>query len=582
MFSASGRYVLSYNGEIYNFSELRIDLEMSGQAPVWRGHSDTEVILACVEAWGIEETLKRTVGMFAISLWDRKTRTLSLARDRLGEKPLYYGILSGRLLFGSELKAIRSVSSNQLQIDRNALAEFMRFGYIPAPLTIYHGIKKLPPGHWLQIRYSSDADNIPQSFWQLGAGDGETLRTQLADADDQVLIDIVEQRLSEAIRLQMVSDVPLGAFLSGGVDSSVVVALMKAQSTQRIRTYTIGFDQKEFNEAPYALEVARYLGTEHTELYVSARDAENLVPRLSTIYDEPFADSSQIPTVLVSNMTRKHVTVSLSGDGGDELFAGYTRYGLTADLWHRINRLPMGLRRVAAIALRAPSSKAWDNLFKIFPASLHQNINGRRVHRLAQLMVTGSLGEMYLRLMSQWQPEEALVQGLSNQDFTIRHWDSGKSAIDAMRAWDVAQYLPDDLLVKVDRAAMSASLEVRAPMLDHRLVELAFALPEHALLRGGVGKWVLRQVLYRHVPPVLIERPKSGFSVPLGNWLRGPLREWADDLFQPKFLNDLGLLDVGKVNSLWQEHLTGRFDRSSYLWTVLMFLSWWRDAQASP
>jgi asparagine synthase (glutamine-hydrolysing) len=579
MVSASGRYVVSYNGEIYNFSELRVELEEASKAPAWRGHSDTEVLLACVEAWGVEGALKRTVGMFAISLWDRETRALSLARDRLGEKPLYYGEVAGRLLFGSELKALQAVAGDALQIDRDALAEFMRFSYIPAPLTIYRGVRKLLPGHWLQLCCPADATNVPQPFWHLVAADAEPLRTQMAAADDQTLIDAVEQRLSEAIRLQMISDVPLGAFLSGGVDSSTVVALMQAQSRQRVRTYTIGFDQPGFNEAPFALEVARHLGTEHTELYVTARDAEELIPTLPLIYDEPFADSSQIPTTLVSHLTRKHVTVSLSGDGGDELFAGYPRYGLTAGLWQQVNRWPLGLRRCVAAGLRAPSAQAWDRVLSVLPASRHQRINGRRMHRLAQLLVTRSLGEMYLRLMSQWQPEESLVRGTSSQDFTIQHWDESRPAIEAMRRWDVAQYLPDDLLVKVDRASMNASLEARAPLLDHRVVELAFALPQRVLVRDGTGKWVLRQVLFRHVPPALIERPKTGFAVPLGSWLRGPLRAWADELLQPKSLAADGLLDAGKVSQLWQDHLSARFDRSSYLWNVLMFQAWMRSTR---
>jgi asparagine synthase (glutamine-hydrolysing) len=580
MASASGRYMLSYNGEIYNFASLRAELEAEGQAPAWRGHSDTEVLLACLEGWGIEATLRRTVGMFAISLWDRQTRTLTLARDRMGEKPLYYGEIGGRLLFGSELKALQAVAGDALQIDREALAEFMRFSYIPAPLTIYRGVRKLPPGHWLQLRKPADAAAVPQPFWHLGDAQGDDLRAQLASADDRSLIDQVEQRLAEAIRLQRVSDVPLGAFLSGGVDSSTVVALMQRQSTQRVRTFTIGFDQPGFNEAPFAKEVARHLGTEHTELYVTARDAESLIPRLPAIYDEPFADSSQIPTTLVSHLTRRHVTVALSGDGGDELFAGYPRYGLTADLWRRIDRVPRGLRRALAAALRLPSAQAWDQVLSVLPASRQQSLNGRRLHRLAQLLVTGSLGEMYLRLMSQWQPEENLVVGAGARGFTMQHWQAQRPAMEAMRLWDVNQYLPDDLLVKVDRASMNASLEVRAPLLDHRVVELAFALPDRALLRGGVGKWVLRQVLYRHVPPALIERPKTGFAVPLGDWLRGPLRAWADELLQPAVLAADGLLDPARIGPLWQDHLAGRFDRSSYLWNVLMFQAWLRHTAA--
>jgi asparagine synthase (glutamine-hydrolysing) len=347
-----------------------------------------------------------------------------------------------------------------------------------------------------------------------------------------------------------------------------------------VRTFTIGFDQPGFNEAPFAKEVARHLGTEHTELYVTARDAESLIPRLPAIYDEPFADSSQIPTTLVSHLTRQHVTVALSGDGGDELFAGYPRYGLTADLWRRIDRVPVGLRRALATALRLPSAQAWDQVLSVLPASRQQSLNGRRLHRLAQLLVTGSLGEMYLRLMSQWQPEENLVVGAGARGFTMQHWQAQRPAMEAMRLWDVNQYLPDDLLVKVDRASMNASLEVRAPLLDHRVVELAFALPDRALLRGGVGKWVLRQVLYRHVPPALIERPKTGFAVPLGDWLRGPLRAWADELLQPAVLAADGLLDPARIGPLWQDHLAGRFDRSSYLWNVLMFQAWLRHTAA--
>ena len=577
MTSASGRYVLSYNGEIYSHAQLRSELEAAGLEPAWRGRSDTEVLLACVEAWGIAGALKRAVGMFAISLWDREARTLTLARDRLGEKPLYYGEIGGRLLFASELKALKAVAGDALRVDPDALAEFMRFGYVPAPLTIYRGVRKLPPGHWLQLRRVSDASAEPQPFWELAGPQSERLRDELSRADDPTLIDMVEQRLTEAVRLQMTADVPLGAFLSGGVDSSTVVALMQAQCSQRVRTFTIGFDQPGFNEAPFALEVARHLRTDHTELYVTARDAEQLIPRLPSIYDEPFADSSQIPTTLISHLTRQHVTVSLSGDGGDELFAGYPRYGLTADLWRRIGGVPAKPRRLAAAALRVLSAQAWDRVLSLLPLSRRRLITGRRMHLLAQLLEAHSLGEMYVRLMSQWQPEERVVKGTSQSGFAMRHWDTQRSPLDAMRLWDVRQYLPDDLLVKVDRASMSASLETRAPLLDHRVVELAFALPPHALLRNGMSKWVLRQVLYRYVPPALIERPKTGFSVPLADWLRGPLRSWADELMRPAALPGDGLIDADKVGRMWRNHLSGRFDHSNHLWNILMYQSWARQ-----
>lgn len=580
MTSASGRYVLSYNGEIYSHTQLRSELEAAGLAPAWRGHSDTEVLLACIEAWGIEGALERAVGMFAISLWDRQARTLTLARDRLGEKPLYYGDIGGRLLFASELKALQAIAGDALLIDPDALAEFMRFGYVPAPSSIYKDVRKLPPGHWLQLRKVSDANAQPRPFWEIAGPQNDPLRDELARAEDSTLIDRVEQRLTESVRLQMTADVPLGAFLSGGVDSSTVVALMQAQCRQRVRTFTIGFDQPGFNEAPFALEVARHLGTEHTELYVTAKDAEQLIPRLPFIYDEPFADSSQIPTTLISQLTRQHVTVSLSGDGGDELFGGYPRYGLTADLWRRVRGVPAAPRRLAAAVLRGPSAQNWDRVLSLLPPSYRRRITGRRMHLLAQLLEADSLGEMYVRLMSQWQPEERVVKGASQTGFSMRHWDTQRSPLESMRLWDVRQYLPDDLLVKVDRASMSASLEIRAPLLDHRVVELAFALPSHALLRKGISKWVLRQVLYRHVPQALIERPKAGFSVPLAGWLRGPLRAWAEELLQPNALAKDGLIDANKIGQLWQNHLSGRFDHSNHLWSVLMFQSWARRQES--
>jgi asparagine synthase (glutamine-hydrolysing) len=577
MASASSRWMLSYNGEIYNFEQLRSELQLTGNAPPWRGHSDTEVLLACIEEWGVEASLRKLVGMFAISLWDRKNRSLTLARDRIGEKPLYFGSVNGRVLFGSELKAISAVAGS-LEIDREALSEFLRFSYVPAPLSIWRGIRKLLPGHFLTLQSVECVNKAPQPYWHVAGDRQAALREELARADSRELADRVEAQLREAVKLQMVSDVPLGAFLSGGVDSSAVVALMQQESSRPVRTFTIGFDQPELNEAPFAAEVARHLGTDHTELYVTAKDAEQLIPELPQIYDEPFADSSQIPTTLVSRLTRNHVTVALSGDGGDELFAGYPRYQLTRRLWERNEHLPSGLRRCVSAALRMPSPSAWDRVTeRLLPKSRQQTINGRRIHRLGQLMLTGNVGEMYIRLMSQWQPEDALVRGLATHPFTLSHWDASLDPMESMRRWDLAQYLPDDLMVKVDRAAMSTSLETRAPMLDHRLVELAFALPERALIRDGVGKQVLRDVLYRHVPRGLIERPKAGFAVPLGAWLRGPLRKWAADMLDPAALKAENLLDADKVAALWQEHVSGRYDRSSYLWNVLMFQAWKRQ-----
>ena len=573
MISASGRYVIAYNGEIYNFREIRDKLTAEGRTPQWRGHSDTEILLAAIDTWDLESTLQQAVGMFAFALWDKKTRTLTLVRDRIGEKPLYYGIVHNRFVFGSELKAIRAVGNGDLRIDREALVEYMRFGYIPSPRSIYASIEKLSPGHILTVRSVSEV-GTPRPYWSLDTEKQEQFRAQLASCGDDELIHHVHDRLKDAIKRQMVADVPLGAFLSGGVDSSTVVALMQTQSMQRVRTYTIGFNEGMFDEGPYAKAVAQHLGTDHTELYVTANDAADVIPDIPMIYDEPFADSSQIPTTLVSRLTRQHVTVSLSGDGGDELFSGYPRYQMTAALWQRVNGMPMGLRRAASFLLRNLSAQGWDRLLAFLPTAQRQHINGRRVHHLAQLIVTRSIGQMYVRLMSQWQPEEGLVLGANGRNLPAVNWPKAGDSAEAMRRWDLQQYLPDDLLVKVDRASMSASLESRAPLLDHHVVELAFSLPQRVLVRDGVGKWVLRCVLDRYVPRELIERPKAGFSIPLGDWLRGPLREWAESLLDTTKLVEEGLLDADKITLMWRQHLSGSYDRSAYLWNILMFQAW--------
>ncbi|WP_026035931.1 asparagine synthase (glutamine-hydrolyzing) [Cupriavidus sp. BIS7] len=572
--SASGRYQVAYNGEIYNFEGLRSELESAALAPQWRGHSDTEVLLAAIEAWGIEPTLQRLVGMFSLALWDRTERSLTLARDRMGEKPLYYGFIGDSFVFASEQKAIRAAFGERLQIDRDALAEFMRFGYIPAPKSIYTGIFKLQPGHWLRVAPHKGRELDTRPYWVVDNAAQQDLRAELINCHDDQLIDRVDQTLRESVRLEMVADVPLGAFLSGGVDSSTVVAMMQAQSSQRVRTFTIGFDEEGFNEAPFAKAVANHLGTDHTELYVSAHMAESVIPDLPHIYDEPFADSSQIPTTLVSRLTREHVTVSLSGDGGDELFAGYPRYPITEALWQRVSGYPKAMRRSVAGVLSTLSARDWDRVLGVMPASVRNRVNGRRVHRAAQLMTVSSLAEMYVRLMSQWQPEDDLVLGAGRPAVFAPQWVDEQDGVLAMRRWDMNQYLPDDLLVKVDRATMSASLEARAPMLDHRLVELAVALPRRVLVRDGVGKWVLRKVLDRYVPRELIDRPKAGFSIPLAQWLRGPLRNWAEALLDSKLLEEQGLLDAGKVREMWRQHIDGLYDRSLFLWNVLMFQAW--------
>lgn len=583
MASASGRFVIVYNGEIYNYAAIRTELEGIGQAPRWRGHSDTEALLAGFEAWGVPATLSRTVGMFAMAVWDRDTRSLTLARDRLGEKPLYYGVIGGQVQFASELKALQhGDAQTPLSIDRDAVAEFMRFGYVPAPRSIYRGVFKLPAGHWLTLRAPGDTA-APQPYWSADDAAAPAERARWADRSDAELVEALHERLRDAVSLQMVaSDVPIGAFLSGGVDSSTVVALMQAHSERPVRTFTIGFENAAFDEAPYARAVARHLGTDHTELRVGVRAALDLIAELPSIYDEPFGDSSQIPTTLVARMTRRHVTVSLSGDGGDELFAGYPRYPTTAGMWQRLGRHRPALRSAASQLLGGLSARSWDRVFACLPGGAG-GLNGRRIHRLAQMLPAHDLGEAYLRLMSHWQPEQGIVPGATPVPVGPRRWADADAPIAAMRRWDLGQYLPDDLLVKVDRAAMSAGLESRAPFLDHRVVELALALPEHVLVRGGTGKWLLRQVLDRYVPRALIERPKAGFEVPLAEWLRGPLRPWAESLLERASVARAGLLDPLVVERAWREHLDGSFDRAQLLWNALMLQAWWLQvAPTSP
>ncbi|PWE47449.1 asparagine synthase (glutamine-hydrolyzing) [Pseudomonas prosekii] len=573
MISPSGRYTIAYNGEIYNFFAIKEELVDSGCLVSWKGESDTEVLLAAIEFWGVKKTLERLVGMFAFALWDSDTQSIILARDRAGEKPLYYGYVGSKFVFASELKAINSVFKDQMNIDREALSQFVRFGYVPAPKSIYEGISKLEPGHYVSID-SSTSKASPHSYWTIDTTEQRNLGLKLKTASDVDVVKLTNDRLLEAIKGQMVSDVPIGAFLSGGIDSSLVVSLMQAQSISKIKTYTIGFEEKNFDEAPYARAISKHLGTEHTELYVGARDALQVIPDLPAIYDEPFADSSQIPTVLVSRLTKAHVTVALSGDGGDELFAGYPRYKVTSDLWRRMESLPLPLRRMAAMSLRSLSAKRWDSVCSLLPVATRKKINGRRIYRMSELLASECLADMYTGLMSQWQRVDNLVLGIDCLAETTAPWTVGADSIEEMRRWDFRQYLSDDLLVKVDRAAMSASLETRAPLLDHRVVELAFALPTHHLIKNGVGKWPLREVLKQYVPPAFFERPKAGFSVPLADWLRGELRDWAESLLDAGKLQDQGYFDTSKIRLIWAQHLQGTYDRSLHLWNILMFQAW--------
>lgn len=594
MMSASGRFVIAYNGEVYNHADLRAELTDRGIAPSWRGHSDTETLLAAFEAWGIEGTLKRVIGMFAIALWDRQDRRLALARDRLGEKPLYWGWQGPRggraraLLFGSELKALQRHPAFDAEVDRDALALLLRHNYIGAPHSIFRGIKKVEPGTWLEFGQGA-AEPVINTYWS-GLEAGLSGTRQRFDGTDAEAVDEVERLLASSVRRQLMSDVPLGAFLSGGVDSSVVVALMQAQCTQPVRTFTIGFHEEGYNEATFAKAVAQHLGTDHTELYVQPQDALDVIPRLPSLYCEPFSDSSQLPTFLVSQMARRHVTVALSGDGGDELFSGYERYRMTASIWNRLALVPVPLRQAMAVGLRGVPVEVWNALFKLlwfYKGPEHRANNmGDKIHKGAALLTSRNLSDLYQGMVSHWvEPAEMVLS--SREPPTLLNQVPAELAalgdIERMMLLDLLTYLPGDVLTKVDRAAMGVSLETRAPMLDHQLVEFAWRLPLGLKLREGVTKWPLRQVLYRHVPRELIERPKKGFAVPIASWLRGPLRDWAEDLISVQRLREGGHFAVAPIRRCWKEHLSGRRSWSGHLWDVLMFQAWLvEQAKSTP
>lgn len=569
MHSADQRYVLVFNGEIYNHQALRERLGVQD----WRGHSDTETLLAGFVAWGIETTLVRTVGMFALAVWDRSERRLTLARDRLGEKPLYYGWQGGCLLFGSELKALRAHPAFAGEIDRAALDLFLRHSYVPAPHSIYRGIRKLPPGTLLTLGGRDAAE--PRPYWTVAAARhaGDPL-----PADAAVCQDRLETLLREAVAGQMVADVPLGAFLSGGIDSSLVVALMQVQSARPVSTFSIGFTEQGYDEAGHARAVAAHLGTRHSELYVSPEQAMAVIPRLPAIYDEPFADASQIPTFLVSEMARRQVTVCLSGDGGDELFAGYTRYFWTAAVSRRTATLPAPLRRFLGRRLAALSPALLERAFAaaaaVLPAHWRYAKAGDKLAKLADILAARSVEAACRNATRFWKGEPDLVAGLVGLPHEILPETPLAEIENRMMELDQTGYLPDDILAKVDRAAMAVSLETRIPLLDHRVVEFAWRVPLALKVRDGRGKWLLRQVLYRHVPQALIDRPKMGFSVPIDAWLRGPLRDWAEALLAPERLAGEGWLAPEPVRRLWQDHLAGRRNAAGELWSVLMFQAW--------
>lgn len=576
MTSPSGRYTIAYNGEIYNFQELRRELQDRGVA--FRGHSDTEVMLAAFEQWGIEKALGKCIGMFAFGLWDASAGWLCLARDRIGIKPLYYAETDKGLVFASELRAIHTFTGSSLEIAQEGLAEYLRYGYVPGPLSIFRGVKKLLPGFLLEAERGIIKETRP--YWNLdevaSAGDAAPF-----DGDEGACIVELETRLRSAVRRHMVSDVPIGVFLSGGIDSSTVTALMQTECADRVSTFSIGFRERGYNEADHAATVARHLHTHHTELYVSEQDAQEVIPEIPEIYDEPFADVSQIPTYLVSRLARQSVTVVLSGDGGDELFGGYNRYLFVASFWSRLRWVPLSARRLLARFLGSIRPSHWDGLFRMASALAPRkglvSLPGQKVHKVAALLKARSVVELQENIVSQWPLPEQLLQGAPDQRNNARLHDAGaavKDPVARQMLWDMHTYLVDDILTKLDRASMRVGLEARVPLLDHTVVELAWRIPIRYKIRDGEGKWILRRVLEKYVPPAIFERPKMGFSIPIDEWLRGALRDWAETYLSEKRLQEAGYLNAPVIRRSWEQHLSGRANRGWPLWTVLMFETW--------
>ena len=591
MHSASGRFVIVYNGEIYNFGLLSAELKSLGQS--FRGHSDTEVLLAAVETWGLEPALQKLVGMFAFALWDRRTQTLHLVRDRLGKKPLYFGWAGQDLVFASELKSFHEHPDFVPEVDRRALALFLRYGYVPVPHSIYCGVFKLKPGSSLSLPAAAigalRTGNLlthVRDYWSVAEVAQRGLAAPLALSEAEA-VEQLDELLDRVIADRMVADVPLGALLSGGIDSSTVVAFMQRRSARRIRTFSIGFHERGYDEAAGAKRVADHLGTDHTELYVTPTEAQAVIPSLPEIYDEPFADSSQIPTFLLSQLARNEVTVALSGDGGDEILGGYNRYVLTSWVWQRMRLCPRVIRQGLAASLAMIPPAGWDKvargLDRMVPRAAQQPRPGYQMAKFASLLAADGPDALYRLVTARWLEPSAVVLGdLEPPLAELAERPRLTDSTDRLMLSDAIGYLPDDILVKVDRASMAVSLEVRAPLLDHRLVEFAWRLPRTMKIRGREGKWVLRQVLYRHVPQELVDRPKQGFDVPLDTWLRGPLRDWAEGMLAPARLAAEGFFDPLPIRDLWSQHLAGRRNWAIRLWPILMFQAWQERWLAAP
>lgn len=570
--SESGRYYMVYNGEVYNAPELRKQLESTGCK--FKGGSDTEVMLAAFETWGVKKAVQKFIGMWAFALWDRKDKTLILCRDRLGIKPLYWGIQKNVLFFGSSLKSFRLHPEWSPSLDKDALTSYFRFSYVPTPHSIYNGIQKQKPGTLITIK---GPDSIQEEdYWSMAEAYAQGQKNP-ANLSDNEAIDELDALLKDAVNKRMLADVPLGAFLSGGYDSSLVVALMQAQSKQPVKTFSIGFNEADYNEAQHAKKVAAHLKTDHHELYINPSGAQDVIPKIPEYYDEPFADSSQIPTYLVSKLARQHVTVSLSGDGGDELFAGYNRYDLGMNVWNKLRKVPSFMHKPIAFSLDQIPSNIWEGMAQLIPASKRPNNIASKIKKLSEVLQMDSEIDFYKSLVSQWMHPDVLVKDGQEKSLDIWNLDSkGSNFVSHMQLLDSLTYLPDDILTKVDRASMAVSLEARVPLLDHRVVEYAWKLPHEMKIRNGKSKWILRELLHKYVPKEIMDRPKMGFGVPIDTWLRTDLRDWAEDLLSEKALNDTGVLNSKPIREKWIQHTQQNKNWHYSLWPVLMFMAWFR------